>query len=134
MKLPAFPTHLDDPLPGGELIGRSDLTHWSRRLASRLRDWHMLLIAAINGGLILGDGTDTGNLKGVWATVADTGLADTEFTVTHNLGDIPVQFFYTLDKGGVVYKSNEGSWTNAVILLKCSAAHAAVRMFVCSPR
>jgi hypothetical protein len=44
----------------------------------------------LNGNVSFGDGTSTDNIQGVWAT-ALTVIGN--FTVTHNLGKIPVGYF-----------------------------------------
>lgn len=63
-------------------------------------------------------------------TVADTGNADTEFTVTHYLGRIPAGFIVTdADKACSVYDSGT-AWTNNAIYLKCDAANTAISILV----
>lgn len=63
-------------------------------------------------------------------STADTGTADTEFTITHPLGRIPAGFLVTrIDKAGTVYDSGT-PWTNTTIYLKCSAASAVVTLRV----
>lgn len=77
-----------------------------------------------------GDGDRGENIAGEFQVVADTGAADTEFSVTHGLGSIPIGFLVTnIDKGGVIYDSGT-AWTTTTIYLKCSAANAAVTVFL----
>lgn len=75
------------------------------------------------------------NIFGQWATVADTGLVNTEFIVPHtlnsqNIGIVPGNYFITYtNKGGVVYDSGT-TWTTSNIYLKCSAANATLKIFI----
>ncbi len=63
-------------------------------------------------------------------SVADTGSADTEFTVTHSLGRIPTYYWYTIDKAGIVYDSRRTSWSTSVMYLKCNQANAALKLAI----
>lgn len=64
------------------------------------------------------------------ADVADTGNADTEFTVLHNLSRVPKGYGVTYtDAGGVVYDSGT-AWTAVAIYLKCSAANAHIKVLI----
>jgi hypothetical protein len=85
-----------------------------------------------NARVRFGDGGNgnSENMAGEFRTVSDTGSADTEFTVSHTLGATPIGFLVVnIDKGGVVYDSGT-SWTSSNIYLKCSAANAAVTLFL----
>lgn len=77
-----------------------------------------------------GDGDRGENISGEWQVISDTGSADTEFSVTHTLGAVPVGYFVTkTNKGGVVYASTT-AWTSSTIYLKCSAANTAITIFL----
>jgi len=70
------------------------------------------------------------NLAGETVSVADTGSANTEFTVSHSLGSVPAGFFLiNIDSAGVVYDSGT-AWTSSAVYLKCSAANAAVTVYL----
>ena len=63
-------------------------------------------------------------------TVANSGNADTEFSVTHHLGRTPTGFIVTdIDKAGIVYDSGT-VWTTSLIYLKCNVATAAFTLTV----
>lgn len=63
-------------------------------------------------------------------SIADTGVADTEFTVTHHLGHVPSGFLVTMsDKACACYDSGT-AWTSSAIYLKCNAASAAIKVLV----
>lgn len=84
-----------------------------------------------NGGISFGDGVKTDNISGVWASVADTGVANTDFTITHNLGRIPVGYLtMTASKATDIYTGSVAS-TTTQITLRSSAANAAVSLFIC---
>jgi len=75
------------------------------------------------------------NIFGQWATVADTGTADTEFVVPHTLNFqtravVPKNYFVTYTNAkGIVYDSGT-TWTSSNIYLKCSVAHAKLNLFI----
>ena len=62
--------------------------------------------------------------------VADTGNANTKFTVTHHLGRVPNGFILTnSDKASVVYDDGT-AWTTTSIYLKCNSANAAITITI----
>lgn len=70
------------------------------------------------------------NIAGQMVEVASTGTANTEFSVTHNLGYVPN--FYDvkyINVSGTVYASST-AWTKQKAFFKCSAATAKVRLFI----
>jgi len=63
-------------------------------------------------------------------TVADTGNANTEFSITHHLSRVPNGFIITKsDKACSVYDSGT-TWTTSLIYLKCDAANVALSLSV----
>ena len=63
-------------------------------------------------------------------SVADTGSADTEFSVTHHLRHTPSGFIIVLsDKACSCYDSGT-AWTNTTVYLKCNAANAEIKVLV----
>ena len=62
--------------------------------------------------------------------VADTGTANVEFTVKHNLGRIPTAYIVNIDRSGIVYDSNRATWTEANLTLKCSVSNAVLKLIV----
>lgn len=70
------------------------------------------------------------NFNCAQVVTADTGTANTEFTVAHNLKRIPTGYLViSIDKAGVVYKSG-AAWTAANIYLKCNVANTNVTVIV----
>lgn len=80
----------------------------------------------------------TGNIDGVWPgtlaagyTVTTPGSANTEFTVTHNLGRVPVGYdIKSKDRAGQIYDSRKASWTNTQMFLKADTASMSIVLFV----
>jgi hypothetical protein len=73
---------------------------------------------------------DDQNIAGQMVEVGLTGAANTQFTVTHNLGRVPL--FYDVkynNTAGVVYDSGT-AWTTTQVFLKCSAASAKLILFI----
>lgn len=70
------------------------------------------------------------NIQGQMVDVANTGAANTEFSVIHNLGYIP-QFYDVkyINVSGNVYVSTT-AWSKTKAFFKCSAATAHVRLFI----
>jgi hypothetical protein len=79
---------------------------------------------------ILSGQVETVNLAVTQIHMADTGEADTEFTVVHGLGSVPSYFLWNLDKAGTVYASRRSEWTELFMYLKCSAANAELYLLV----
>lgn len=77
-----------------------------------------------------GDGVRGENISGEFQVVTDTGSADTEFTVTHNLGAVPIGYIVMKNsKSGNVY-SGTTAWTSSTIYLKHSSANANITIFL----
>lgn len=58
---------------------------------SMIRGVYQNLVKVLNGNVGFGDGTNPDNISGVWATVVFPA-PNTDVTVTHNLGRIPVGY------------------------------------------
>jgi len=103
----------------------------SEDLARFLKGAWEELARIVNGNLRFGEpsiGPD--NIDGAWYSATTPGVADTEFTVTHNLNRVPVGFIlFSIDKAGVVYRSAT-SWTTTQAFLKCNVTSAAVILFI----
>jgi len=91
------------------------------------------LFACLQGRTRFGSGTDGSkgeNVSGQFQVVSDTGSADTEFTVSHDLGAVPIGLILIKsNKAGIVY-SGSTSWTSSAVYLKCSVANANVTIFL----
>lgn len=97
-----------------------------------LRKLYEQLARVINGGISFGDGLNeiSDNINGIWSNVADTGTANTDFTIVHNLGRIPNGWLSVeQDKAGIYYLGSVAA-TTTEITLKCDTANVAVRLFI----
>lgn len=117
------------------LIGKGFVLNRTRALEQQMVEMETYLnkIALNLIRIRFGSGTDGDrgeNMDGEWQVVGDTGAANVEFTVTHGVGAVPIGFLVMkIDKGGVIYDSGT-AWTATSLFLKCSAANAAVSLFV----
>ncbi len=66
----------------------------------------------------------------VMAAVVTPGTVDTEFTVEHDLGRIPMAYIWNVDKTCTVYDSRRANWTTQQLFLKCSAVSATLYLIV----
>lgn len=62
--------------------------------------------------------------------VTTPGTANTEFTVNHGLGRVPVGYLVVgRDKAAIIYNSTT-AWTETAIYLKCNVATVAIRLLI----
>lgn len=108
-----------------------DFTPMGDKFAKMIRKLYEQLVRIVNGQLSFGNGSGIGdNMAGVWAAVEDTGSADTNFTITHNLLYIPTGYIVMNQSiAGSVYQGSL-PWTTTQITLKCSTAHANILIFI----
>jgi len=84
----------------------------------------------LNGQISFGNGIALDNLQGRWINVVTPVAADTDFTVVHSLGRVPVGFItIRADKAGVIYYGTIVA-TTTDLTLKCSTATTTIRVFV----
>ena len=82
---------------------------------------------------LLSGGLRWQNLRSSLPSVPDSGLADTPFIVTHNLGKIPeVVLVATTTKAGSLYanSTDQSAWTTAEVTLRYSSANAALTLLI----
>jgi hypothetical protein len=101
-----------------------------KKFALMLRKIYEQLARVINGGISFGNGVTPDNVNGVWASVANTGAANTNFTITHNLLRVPVGFILVSQTlGGVLYLGSVAA-TQTTITLKCTVANNNILVFI----
>jgi hypothetical protein len=135
MDIPIIPRHLrifegENPVKGSDL--RKAITQiWSE------------LARVVNGRIDFGSPQGqaikaTGNIDGVWPgtlvngyMITTPGVANTEFTVTHNLGRVPVGYdVKSKDKAANIYDSRKTQWTATQMFLKADVATVQIVLFV----
>lgn len=95
-----------------------------------VRKLYEQLARVVNGLISFGNGISRDNIDGEWASVPDTGTADTDFTITHNMLRIPVGWILmNQTKAGVLYKGSV-PWTTTTITLKCNVANDNILIFI----
>lgn len=121
MKLPNRP--YSSPV-SSDPVNRDDLTLALNNI------WEQI-VRAVNGKIWFGsvaNGPD--NIDGTTLEQADTGAANTAFSLTHNLGRIPVGFIVVYaDLATSIYDGGV-AWTSTTISLKSSTANVHLRVFV----
>lgn len=76
------------------------------------------------------DGDRGENIAGEFQVIADTGTANTEFSITHTLGSVPIGYIVLKNSvSGSIYNGSS-SWTSTTIYLKHSGANAAITVFI----
>ena len=84
----------------------------------------------LNGQVWFGDGTNLDNMRGRWINTTTPVAANTDFTVAHNLGRVPVGWLvFSQDKAGSIYLGTIVADNND-ITLKASASSMLVRLFI----
>ena len=70
------------------------------------------------------------NIRCVVIDIADSGTANTEFTVNHGLGQTPIGYIANIDQSGNVYDSSKSTWNSNTLTIKCTASNAVLRLVV----
>lgn len=66
----------------------------------------------------------------VLGPITTPGTANTQFTVQHNLGRVPINYIANINAAGSVYDSARSTWTDELMYLECSAASAILYLIV----
>ena len=94
-------------------------------LEKELSSYSRTLGTIINNGIKFAD-----NVNCAIKEVADTGLADSEFSVAHGLGRTPVGYFIIgRDCACSVYDGGSAN-TATTLYLRCSVANAALKVLI----
>ena len=79
---------------------------------------------------VVNRGIEVNNMLKYEGTIADTGTANSENTVSHNLGFIPTVLILTYsDRAASLYHSGT-TWTTTQAFIKASVANASVRFLI----
>lgn len=85
---------------------------------------HTILDGSVDIGGVRPDGVAIkGNINNIHIVVNDSGAANTEFVVNHNLNRIPSGFNVIRKNATCDIFDSGTTWTTTQIFLKCTAAH-----------
>lgn len=79
------------------------------------------------------DGQQNGNIEGEWQEFTSDGTANTEFTLAHGIGSVPLGYMVVAqDKAGSLYQMHDTgtAWTATNIYLKCNVASVKFLVFL----
>ena len=103
---------------------------WLRDFALTLRRQHEEIARALNGRIGFGDGTDSENIEGTWVSVTTPGTPNTDFTVTHGLGRLPVGYLVMSKAAAVDVFDGSVAATISQITLKATVGSVAIKLFI----
>lgn len=95
-----------------------------------LRSLYQNLVGIVNGNVGFGDGTHPDNLAGAWINVTAPAVANTDFTVTHNLSRLPVGYWIMEKDRSVDVYTGSVAATKTQLTLRATVASAVLRLFV----
>lgn len=109
-----------------ELQERPSFTSFQRMLIEIWRS----LTKVINGRISFGDGTEADNIDGIWAAATTHVTPNTDFTVTHNLGRIPVGYLVVKKAAACDIYDGTIAATTTQITLKGTVSAVAIKLFI----
>jgi len=111
-------------------IDRANIEEYSKDVDKDIKNLTLLA----QGKTSFGNGANgsTENIAGQFQTFTSNIAADTEDTVAHTLGIIPIGYIVTdISKGGVVYHDPGGTaWDSTDVYFKTTIASAVVTVFL----
>lgn len=103
---------------------------WFRDLLLTLKRQHEEIARALNGRIGFGDGTESENIEGTWISVTTPGTPNTDFTVTHGLGRLPVGHLVMSKAAAVDVYDGSVAATVSQITLKATVAGVDIKLFI----
>src|SRR6266404_8746556 len=95
-----------------------------------LKTVYQNFIQVLNGNIGFGDGTIPDNINGSWINVVAPVAPNTDFTVNHNLGRLPVGYWIMQkDRATDVYTGSVAA-TATQLTLRATVASAVLRIFI----
>lgn len=79
------------------------------------------------------DGVSGQNIEGEWQTYTSNAVANTEDTIAHTVGSVPLGYIVvSQSKAGDIYQQagTGTAWTSSSIYVKCSVASVAFLLFL----
>lgn len=121
------PSNLHWPEPPSD---PEKVIEWARNLNEAMKQHFQYFTEILNGNMTLGDGTSVDNLAGEFQTIADSGLAGSEITIPHTLGQIPAGLLLVVPPANGSVNVGPTSWTTTQVFLKCSSANQSFKIFL----
>ena len=84
----------------------------------------------VNAHIGFGDGINADNIDGVWATVVTPLVANTDFTITHNLGRVPVGYIPMSKTAATDIYTGSVSATTTTLTLRATGTGVTVNLFI----
>jgi hypothetical protein len=101
------------------------------KYARQIQRVYQNLSFILNGQVGFGqDGVTRDNIDGNWINVTTPAVANTDFTVDHNLFRLPVGYILMRTDRAVDIYDGSLADTNMQITLKANAASAVIRLFI----
>lgn len=108
---------------------RDDLTPYSKSLDSDI----VALFNSLKGRVRFGTGVDGArgeNISGQFQVFTSNGTPDTEDTVAHTIGAVPIGYIVLKqNKAGSLYLGSS-AWTSGNVYFKCDVASVAFTIFL----
>lgn len=84
----------------------------------------------LSGNLGFGDGATADNIKGAWLTFTSNATPNTEETLAHGLGAVPIGYLvFSRNKAAVLYNGTT-AWTTTNLYVKSDTASTTFLIFV----
>lgn len=95
--------------------------------------WNEIISRAMSGNVSFGStmgNTDADQNLSVWkAAGTSPATANTDFTLTHSLGRVPITIVgQDTNNGGLLYRSPVTAWTKTTVTLRCTTVSAAYNL------
>lgn len=88
------------------------------------------LVNVLLGNVGFGDGTNLDNINGFWAPVITPGAANTDFTITHNLGRVPVGYIVMTKSAACDVYTGSVLATKTQITLRATVGTVTLKLFI----
>jgi hypothetical protein len=95
-----------------------------------IKNVYQNLVTVINGNIGFGDGTNSDNISGNWATVITPNVANTDFVITHNLGRVPVGYLVMIKSAAVDVYTGSAAATKTQITLRATVTSVTIKLFI----
>ena len=104
-------------------IRLEQISAWDGSNKTKLNDWFIQVVAAINGGMEFGKDTTNENVMCSLVDVVTPATSGTEFSASHGLGRKPEgAWWFRSYAPGEIYFSSATTATSSIIYLMCASA------------